>query len=62
VSVCNVFDRAARMAHAGIFAVVWVPDSHLLGASYPGDERPDLTLKSLEEFVPEEWGLPPYSD
>ena len=23
-------------------------------------EQPDQMLKSLEEFIPEEWGLPPY--
>ncbi|KAH9942382.1 HAD-like protein [Epithele typhae] len=44
-------------------SVVWVPDANLLavGAETPsGDEQADITLKSLEEFVPEEWGLPPY--
>ncbi|KAI0358520.1 HAD-like protein [Trametes cingulata] len=43
--------------------VVWVPDPNLLsigGEAAPVAETPDLTLKSLEEFVPEEWGLPPY--
>ncbi|KAI0645778.1 HAD-like protein [Trametes meyenii] len=43
--------------------VVWVPDANLLtigGEAAPIVERPDLQLKSLEEFVPEEWGLPPY--
>ncbi|KAH8107674.1 HAD-like protein [Cristinia sonorae] len=24
------------------------------------NEQPDQTLKSLEDFIPEEWGLPPY--
>ncbi|KAJ7187485.1 HAD-like domain-containing protein [Mycena pura] len=39
--------------------VVWIPDSdtELEGA---GAEEVDLLLKSLEDFVPEEWGLPPY--
>ncbi len=44
-------------------AVVWVPDANLLslgGEATSVDEQADLTLKSLEEFVPEEWGLPPY--
>ncbi|KAH9858492.1 HAD-like protein [Lenzites betulinus] len=44
-------------------SVVWVPDAELLaigGGAAPAVETPDLMLKSLEEFVPEEWGLPPY--
>ncbi|KAI0690286.1 HAD-like protein [Cerioporus squamosus] len=44
-------------------SVVWVPDANLLslgGETTSVDEQADLTLKSLEEFVPEEWGLPPY--
>ncbi|KAJ3867985.1 HAD-like domain-containing protein [Lentinula novae-zelandiae] len=41
-------------------AVVWVPDANLLDVNYSGDEKADQILKSLEEFVPEEWGLPPY--
>ncbi|KAJ8457495.1 hypothetical protein ONZ51_g11496 [Trametes cubensis] len=43
--------------------VVWVPDANLLsigGDAAPTAETPDLQLTSLEEFVPEEWGLPPY--
>ncbi|OSD06945.1 HAD-like protein [Trametes coccinea BRFM310] len=43
--------------------VVWVPDANLLtigGDAAPPAETPDQLLKSLEEFVPEEWGLPPY--
>ena len=44
-------------------AVVWVPDANLLslgGEETSVDEQADLTLNSLEEFVPEQWGLPPY--
>ena len=43
--------------------VVWVPDGNLaaLGTETTSvDEAADLTLKTLEDFVPEEWGLPPY--
>ncbi|KAH9895129.1 HAD-like protein [Cubamyces lactineus] len=43
--------------------VVWVPDANLLsigGDAAPAAETPDLQLTSLEEFRPEEWGLPPY--
>jgi pseudouridine-5'-monophosphatase len=32
----------------------------LLGVEYAGIERADQTLKSIEDFFPEEWGLPPY--
>ncbi|KAI0744120.1 HAD-like protein [Daedaleopsis nitida] len=44
-------------------SVVWVPDANLLslgGEKTSVDEQADLTLNSLEEFVPEQWGLPPY--
>ncbi|KAI0044971.1 HAD-like protein [Auriscalpium vulgare] len=38
--------------------VVWVPDANLLELDSPPDT--DQVLHSLEEFVPEEWGLPPF--
>ena len=47
----------------GAIAVVWVPDANLValgGEVTSVGEQPDATLKSLEDFVPEEWGLPPY--
>ena len=40
--------------------VVWVADESLLNVEIPGPERADLILKSIVDFVPEEWGLPPY--
>ncbi|EIN11417.1 HAD-like protein [Punctularia strigosozonata HHB-11173 SS5] len=40
--------------------VVWVPDANLLGVDYQGVEKADQVLKSLEEFKPDDWGLPPY--
>jgi pseudouridine-5'-monophosphatase len=44
------------------FSVVWVvPDSKLLDVEYSGEEKADQILKSLEEFVPEQWGLPAYA-
>lgn len=42
-------------------AVVWVPDAELvtaMGADH--DLVPSRTHDSLEHFVPEHWGLPPY--
>lgn len=46
--------------------VVWVPDANLLSIGDSGPTldvaRPDQTLRSLEDFVPEEWGLPPYGE
>ena len=46
--------------------MVWVPDPNLVALGDSGGgalsvlEQPDLTVKSLEDFVPEEWGFPPY--
>ncbi|KAK0213176.1 HAD-like domain-containing protein [Desarmillaria ectypa] len=40
--------------------VVWVQDSNLLGVEYSGDEKADVTLRSIQDFIPEKWGLPPY--
>ncbi|KAJ7267670.1 HAD-like domain-containing protein [Mycena haematopus] len=59
-----VFEDAMPGMQAGKRAgmsVVWVPDANLLDVEYLGDEKADQTLKSLEEFVPEQWGLPPYA-
>ncbi|KAJ7646708.1 HAD-like domain-containing protein [Roridomyces roridus] len=58
-----VFEDALPGMQAGKRAgmsVVWVPDTQLLSVEYSGEEKADQTLKSLEEFVPEQWGLPPY--
>ncbi|KXN90947.1 (DL)-glycerol-3-phosphatase 2 [Leucoagaricus sp. SymC.cos] len=41
-------------------SVVWVPDHNLLDIGYSGIERADQTLTTLEDFAPEQWGLPPY--
>ncbi|KAJ8083857.1 hypothetical protein PM082_002623 [Marasmius tenuissimus] len=54
----NIISRRAKELACPV--LVWVPDSRLLDVKYDGSERPDETLKSLEEFVPEKWGLPPY--
>jgi pseudouridine-5'-monophosphatase len=40
---------------------VWVPDQNLLDVGHlQVTERPDQVLRSLDAFVPEEWGLPPF--
>ncbi|TFK46469.1 HAD-like protein [Heliocybe sulcata] len=61
-----VFEDALPGVQSGKRAgmkVVWVPDPNLLKLPYPkGIEKPDQTLSSLEAFVPEQWGLPPYDD
>ncbi|RDB25150.1 (DL)-glycerol-3-phosphatase 2 [Hypsizygus marmoreus] len=41
-------------------SVVWVPDHNLLDVGYSGQEQADQIIRSIEHFVPEEWGLPPY--
>ncbi|OCB88408.1 HAD-like protein [Sanghuangporus baumii] len=41
--------------------VVWVPDPNLLEVEYSGLHRADEVLRSLEDFDPEKWGLPPYT-
>ncbi|KAJ6538871.1 HAD-like domain-containing protein [Mycena vulgaris] len=59
-----VFEDALPGMQAGKRAgmsVVWVPDSQLLDVEYSGEEKADQILKSLEDFVPEQWGLPPYA-
>ncbi|KAJ7680903.1 HAD-like domain-containing protein [Mycena polygramma] len=59
-----VFEDALVGVQAGKRAgmsVVWVPDANLLGVEYSGEEKADQILKSLEDFLPEEWGLPPYA-
>ncbi|OSX65993.1 hypothetical protein POSPLADRAFT_1043524 [Postia placenta MAD-698-R-SB12] len=64
-----VFEDAIPGVLAGRSAgmnVVWVPDANLLTIGDSGPtldvERPDQTLRSLADFVPKEWGLPPYDE
>ena len=53
----SILPSDLRFAHV----VVWVPDQNILDVG-PSQvtESPDQVLRSLEEFVPEEWGLPPF--
>ncbi|KAI0292711.1 HAD-like domain-containing protein [Multifurca ochricompacta] len=61
-----VFEDAILGVQSGKRAgmnVVWIPDENLLGVG-PSQitERPDRVLHSLEDFVPEDWGLPPFDN
>ncbi|KAJ3499948.1 hypothetical protein NMY22_g19432 [Coprinellus aureogranulatus] len=44
--------------------VLWVPDSNLRAVEdvKDGPEEADMVLNSLEDFHPEQWGLPPYDE
>jgi len=58
-----IFEDAAvgiQAAKRAGMSAVWVVNEDLY-RSADLNEQPDLVLNSLEEFVPEEWGLPPYS-
>ncbi|KAI9449506.1 HAD-like protein [Russula earlei] len=59
-----VFEDAVPGVQAGKRAgmsVVWVPDENLLSIRPSLDiEKPDRILRSLEDFIPDEWGLPPF--
>ncbi|KZT10791.1 HAD-like protein [Laetiporus sulphureus 93-53] len=64
-----VFEDAIPGVQAGKRAgmnVVWVPDANLLSLGEAGPtldvEQPDHTIRSLEDFKPEDWGLPPFDD
>jgi len=60
-----VFEDAILGVQAGKRAgmsVIWVPDPNLLDVPYSAgdDEKADQVITSLENFVPDNWGLPPY--
>ncbi|KAF8197883.1 HAD-like domain-containing protein [Pholiota molesta] len=60
-----VFEDAIPGVQAGKRAgmsVVWIPDPNLLKLQHDAEEKADRIFGSLEDFVPEEWGLPPYGD
>lgn len=46
--------------------MVWVPDPNLVALGGRGTttltplDQPNLTIQSLEDFVPEQWGIPAY--
>ena len=52
--------RTLADAYGDLGLVVWVPDANLLEVDDKGQEKTNQTLRSLEDFKPEEWGLPPY--
>jgi hypothetical protein len=48
---------------APFFSVVWVPDPNILAegdGTQAAQGMADKIIASLEDFVPEEWGLPKY--
>ncbi|KIK68971.1 hypothetical protein GYMLUDRAFT_35004 [Collybiopsis luxurians FD-317 M1] len=58
-----VFEDAFLGMQAGKragMAVVWVPNANLLNVEFSGVEKADGVLKSIDDFIPEEWGLPAY--
>ncbi|KAJ1304759.1 hypothetical protein OPQ81_005897 [Rhizoctonia solani] len=58
-----VFEDATSGVIAGKRAgmnVVWVPDPNLSALTTAEELGADEMLRSLEDFVPESWGLPPY--
>lgn len=48
------------IAHAPFFVVVWVAVPELRALETSRDIGAEQILQSLEEFRPEEWGIPPY--
>ncbi|KAF8757106.1 Haloacid dehalogenase-like hydrolase [Rhizoctonia solani] len=58
-----VFEDATSGVIAGKRAgmnVVWIPDPNLAALTTADELGADETLRSLEDFIPESWGLPPY--
>lgn len=58
-----VFEDAPNGAESGLAAgmkVVWVPDSRADRSPYKG--RVDAIYDNLEQFKPEDFGLPAYED
>ncbi|KAF8871873.1 HAD-like domain-containing protein [Gymnopilus junonius] len=58
-----IFEDAVSGMQAGKRAgmsVIWVPDPNLLKLNHSVTEIADCVISSLEHFLPEQWGLPPY--
>ena len=53
--------NGVQAASAAGMQSIWVPDAMIRSLSDVG-HLASLTLSSLEEFVPEAFGLPPYDD
>lgn len=51
---------AAMFLLINLVSVVWVPDVRLTTLEGGNNLSVHETLVSLEDFVPEKWGLPPY--
>lgn len=62
---CLVFEDSPlgiQGAVAGGFRSVHVPDREMAAVVGEPEKPADQTLRSLEEFRPEEWGLPPFKE
>ncbi|KAI8866621.1 HAD-like protein, partial [Ramicandelaber brevisporus] len=62
---CLVFEDSivgVRAAVAASMPVVWVRDLTVSSMDVPEDHGATLVLTTLEEFEPEQFGLPPYAD
>lgn len=46
---------------ADVFTVIWIPDEGLRAIHPDEDFGAAQILKSLEDFQPEQWGLPTFS-
>lgn len=57
--VCRHF-HYYELLYIEAFPVVWVPDRNIRKLDFTRTEEADQILDSLEEFIPEQWGLPPY--
>ena len=60
---CLVFEDAPNGAEAGLAAgmpTIWIPDTNIDKTKETLDQRVTQVLRSLEEFNPELYGLPPY--
>ncbi|KAI8338834.1 HAD-like domain-containing protein [Blakeslea trispora] len=62
---CLVFEDAVNGVQAGLNAkmnVVWIPDENIKALTGDHDHGATIVLKSMADFVPEQFSLPPFAD
>ncbi|KAL0077734.1 HAD-like domain-containing protein [Phycomyces blakesleeanus] len=63
---CLVFEDAVNGVEAALNAkmhVVWIPDANILALGKDNETHgATVVLDSMEKFVPEQFGLPPYTE